>query len=127
MWDRCTNKNTAQYAEYCYRTPPDSWKSFPQFLTDMGPRPSAAHTLERRDNSKGYSAENCCWATRAEQSRNSTRNRWYTFRGVAYVLKDLAAHLDVPYSTLKYRLEVQGFSVEDVLEQKQANKLKESE
>ena len=44
--------------------------SFAAFLKDMGPRPSAEYTLERKDNSKGYSKENCYWATKAAQARN---------------------------------------------------------
>jgi hypothetical protein len=46
------------------------WEAFEQFLLDMGPRPSAQHTLERTDNDLGYSKSNCTWATRAAQNAN---------------------------------------------------------
>lgn len=36
----------------------------------MGPKPSPLHTLDRKDNHKGYFKENCRWATPLEQNRN---------------------------------------------------------
>ena len=47
-----------------------AWDVFEQFLADMGYRPSAEHTVERKDNNLGYSKSNCRWATREDQSRN---------------------------------------------------------
>jgi len=48
-----------------------SWDSFDNFLADMGER-SEGTTLDRIDNSKGYSLENCRWADATTQSRNRT-------------------------------------------------------
>lgn len=39
------------------------------FVSDMGDRPTG-YTLERNDNSQGYSRENCTWASRKTQSNN---------------------------------------------------------
>lgn len=69
---RCHNPNDARYADYggrgikvCKR-----WRnSFAAFYADMGARPDSL-TLERVDNSKGYSPKNCKWATIHEQSIN---------------------------------------------------------
>lgn len=46
------------------------WQSLDNFVSDMGPRPSQKHTIERKNNDKGYTPSNCVWATKAEQNKN---------------------------------------------------------
>jgi hypothetical protein len=73
MKSRCYNVDDVNYSRYggrgisiCAR-----WDlSFEAFALDMGFPPTSAHTLDRRDNDKGYSPENCRWATCGEQMRN---------------------------------------------------------
>lgn len=54
----------------------DEWKNpetgFQTFLRDMGTRPDK-HTLDRIDNSKGYTIENCRWATITVQNHNKSK------------------------------------------------------
>lgn len=45
------------------------WHSFENFLADMGERPPGL-TIEREDNSKDYSPDNCSWATWQQQQLN---------------------------------------------------------
>ena len=52
----------------------DRWLDFNNFLADMGERP-AGTTIDRKDNSKGYSPENCQWSTTISQARNRRNAR----------------------------------------------------
>jgi len=73
--NRCNNPRTPAYKNYGARgikVCPE-WDDFAVFIADMGRRPSPELTVERKDNDKGYSKQNCKWATRLEQARNSRR------------------------------------------------------
>lgn len=115
MWQRCTNKNNSDYANYRDRTPPERWRDFVNFLSDMGPRPSLKHSIERTDNSKPYGPENCKWATIEEQVRNRSNNRRITYKNKTLLLVDWAKELGLTHSALSHRLDTYGWSVEDAL------------
>lgn len=53
----------------------ESWQSFDVFLHDMGERPSKQHTLDRINNSKGYSPDNCRWALPSLQMANRGKSK----------------------------------------------------
>lgn len=83
IMQRCTNPNHIAYKNYGGRniTICDRWKDFSLFIEDMGERPTPSHSVERNENEKGYTPENCRWATREEQARN-TRIRKSNTSGV---------------------------------------------
>ena len=89
-------------------------KSYGAFEADMGLRPSPTHTLDRIDNDKGYSPQNCRWASSAQQARNKRGSRFATLNGVTKPLIDWAAERGLPYYQVHKRVSA-GWSVERAL------------
>src|ERR1700726_591569 len=84
MIKRCENQNDPSYKNEggLGITVCDRWRaSFADFIADMGSMRTPKHQIERKDNEKGYSPDNCCWATKMEQMANTRRNRKIEFRG----------------------------------------------
>lgn len=116
MFVRCYNPKSKSYDNYGARgiTVCDAWHgSFETFYADMGPRPTLAHSLERRKNGEGYSAENCCWATTKEQGNNRRTNRLITHDGVTHTLGEWAE--SVGMSPQAFRQRLMKWSMEDAL------------
>ncbi len=116
MKSRCLNSRDEHYPQYggagitvCQR-----WsESFQSFLEDMGSRPINM-TLDRINNNKGYSPDNCRWATPKEQMRNRRNTLLLTLNGKTMPATAWAELLDIPYSTILHRLQ-RGDSVERAL------------
>jgi hypothetical protein len=80
MKDRC-----ARMIEYENVYISNEWDDFENFYRDMGDRPEGK-TLDRIDNSKSYEKNNCRWANRQEQIRNTGYRKRKTdikFKGVS--------------------------------------------
>ena len=72
MIQRCYNKNSVNYKYYGGRgiTVCNRWiNSFINFYEDMGERPEGM-SLDRIDNNKVYSKNNCKWVDKVSQGRN---------------------------------------------------------
>lgn len=92
----------------------DSWSFFENFLTDMGERQKGM-SIDRIDNNKGYSKENCRWATQAEQNRNRSTNVILDFEGKSMCVTDWAKQIGVHRDTIRRRIK-RGLPIEKVLE-----------
>lgn len=105
MLSRCRNKNYFRYKDYGGRgiTVCERWVKFENFLDDMGDAPKKL-SLDRIDNSKGYSKENCRWATTKTQARNNRANVHITYMGKDYLLTDLSKEIGVSIDTIKRRV-----------------------
>ena len=105
MIQRCRNPNSAKFYMYgavgidvC-----DEWLSFDAFLADMGERPKGK-TIDRIEGSKGYSKDNCRWATAVEQQANLKSNFIVEYFNEKFTLAQLSRKLNVHPLTLKYRI-----------------------
>lgn len=118
---RCYEKSNKDYRFYGGRgiTVCERWMihgngiGFRNFIADMGDRPINGQ-VERVNNDKGYSPDNCIWATREEQSKNRRTNRRIKFNGEENILMDWSKKVGISSSCIAYRLNV-GWSVKRAL------------
>lgn len=115
MKQRCENQNLKAYPYYGARGiyVCERWKTFENFLADMG-QPPDCMTLDRIDNDGPYSPANCRWATRREQQTNLRSNIWLTAKGETKTITEWSRQLGLGHSTIADRL-MRGLSVEEAL------------
>jgi hypothetical protein len=107
MKKRCTSSNDRHHRYYdrgiyvC-----DEWQddflSFANWALENGYKDSLS--LDRIDNDKGYSPENCRWATPKDQSNNMSRNRYLTLNGESHTIAEWSRILGINHDTLHARV-----------------------
>lgn len=111
MKDRCTRSSHPHYSRYggrgigvCER-----WMdSFESFLSDVGPRPHPAASLDRIDNDRGYEPGNCRWATPSEQAANRVSTNIIEHNGQRMCKADWARKLGITPQSLSRRIREWG-------------------
>lgn len=107
--DRCYNPNNPSYSRYGGRgiTICDEWKknpeSFIKWAYDNGYDEKAAYgecTLDRIDNDKGYSPDNCRWVNEQVQANNRRSNKRYEYNGETHTIAEWSRILNVNMGTM---------------------------
>lgn len=106
MKARCDNSAVKGYADYGGRgiTYDQRWSDFAAFLADMGEAPKGL-TLDRKDNAKGYSKDNCRWATRSQQALNKRSNVRYELNGKSQTLAEWSRETGIGRVTMLKRIQ----------------------
>lgn len=116
MVKRCTDPTDKAWPRYGGRgiRVCERWvNGFENFLSDLGPCPSGL-TIERRDNDKDYTPDNCFWASRRRQANNRSSNIRATINGETLTVAQWAARMQVRPGLVYKRLG-RGWSIERAL------------
>jgi hypothetical protein len=106
MLSRCSNPQDKAYKYYGARgiTVCERWKTFDNFLKDMGHRPQPGLSIERIANYDNYTPENCIWATRTQQNRNKRSNHLITMNGKTKCLAEWCELIGRPFQLANKRI-----------------------
>lgn len=101
LW-RNNPKNKQDYEYYRHVGISERWSGvngFDNFSSDMGARPPGL-SLDRVDNDRGYSHENCRWADRKTQARNKSNTLRIQWQGEYRILIELCEELGIRYESV---------------------------
>jgi hypothetical protein len=104
---RCNNPRDINYYNYGARGIKLSkeWdKDFLAFKQDMEATYRKGLHLDRIDNDKGYSRENCRWVTPSENGNNRRNNHRLTYNGRTMTITQWERTLGLPKGRLKTRI-----------------------
>jgi hypothetical protein len=91
----------------------ERWMSFPAFYEDMGDPPEGM-TLDRIDNERGYSPENCRWAPLSVQRNNTRSNVYIEYAGRRATIAEWSREIGIQVTTIRRRRKL-GWSVERIM------------
>lgn len=123
MINRCYNSRNKYFATYGGRgiTVCDEWLDyivFRDWSLKHGYAETAKYgecTLDRIDNAKGYSPDNCRWATAEQQANNRRSNVLVTAFGKTQNLKSWSEETGIKYGTLRNRIVKSHWDAEKAL------------
>lgn len=107
MIERCEKEYSVVYKHYGGRgiAVCDEWHDFSAFMEwALNNGYSESLTIDRIDNNKGYSPDNCKWATMTEQANNKRNNVRITVNGETMTINQWARALGINRTAIKSRL-----------------------
>ena len=125
MKSRCNNPNSSNYKYYGGRGIKvcDEWMNDFQKFWDWAMANGYRDDLsiDRIDNDKGYSPDNCRWDTAKRQRNNRRNNRVFTVDGETKTLAEWCEIYEKSYCTSSARLR-RGWTIEEALDLVQRKK-----
>lgn len=121
MIQRCSNPKHDSYSLYGAKgvIVCDEWKNFAAFSKwAMENGYTDSLSIDRIKNDKGYSPENCRWATPQEQTDNRECSIYLSFNGKRQTLKEWSEETGIPYKNLLWRIR-HGWTTEKALTKKE--------
>jgi hypothetical protein len=117
MMIRCYDEKRSNYKYYGGRgiTVCIKWHNLKNFIVDMSEGYKKGLQLERVNNNKDYSKDNCCWATRKEQMRNTRHNHCITFNGKTRCIAEWAEMYGLNPPTLLHRIRQGRLTIEQCI------------
>lgn len=112
MKTRCYNEDSPSYRDYGARgiAVCEEWRNdfgaFCNWALSNGYDDKL--TLDRKENDKGYSPDNCRWATKKEQCANRRNTLYFDYRGTRKTLKEICDICGLNYKTEHTRLRRHG-------------------
>jgi hypothetical protein len=106
MINRCEKPYDEKFHRYGARgiTVCEEWHTFENFMNDMG-FPGHGKSLDRKDNDKGYSKENCRWADARTQANNRRNSVKYEHNGLILTATEWSRLLEISLCTFRERVQ----------------------
>ncbi len=114
MLTRCYNKKSVTYSFYggAGVTVSKEWRDdFMNFWNDMQGTYFEGASIDRIDNSKGYSKENCRWVSMSEQNKNKSSVKIYEYGGESMNASDWDRKLGLKRGTVRSRIKNLGWDI----------------
>lgn len=114
----CADVNSLSYKNYHSRgiSYCNEWEEFEPFYEwAMNNGYKEGLTLERRNNNKNYSPDNCCWVDMNAQANNRRSNNLITYNGITQTETQWAREIGIKPSTLWARIHTLKWDTEKAL------------
>lgn len=127
MVDRCISEKNPSYHNYggrgikVCRDWLNSFDAFAEWALSSGyvlNAPQGQYTLDRKDNDKDYSPDNCRWITIQRQQNNKRTCHYIEHDGETHSIADWARKLGCKYNYLYNHLVYMGETLDEVINKK---------